>query len=1162
MEETWISITENKKDLKKNSMTTTWDQIKWYPAQAGFAGRITTSSMQYDNLQQTALNAQNIFCERSACDHGCKDWNSGSEDSWTCKNHAPTAAQTQCPANAPRLSWGFTDVYSGDKYVCSEFPLFYHNWDCYGHYQEWCGTFDYAETTTLGSAVASPGANPQVQGTTFDVDDIYKTSRHNVDQPNKGWALVGYQYDFSNYSINDVLNGPIHLTNWVRDIFTKTGKGIPDGMNAVLKTRVRDGHVLYGIILDYYNQMYNEGIYNTIPNYNTTFLNTKIITNGFVRYRDLCIGSVIGYLGSDVYPPYGVIPEDFLTVIQTVLQPPRPEQLPNNVYVIHFSLGWDQYYNYQQSSDKTSYLNTILSNMLRDRQGSMSNSVTREKWAPADPTLENPTEDSYTIVQLWDNTQTPAYGTKVVAPTDYDQNWATSYPNYIFGTAQITATVKTWSPMLAVYFQKYAGASFDPATCAAIAHPATSQYPETLPTSCYKNDCVVGGDCKTDLINYCQMNYVPPLPELRTTTDDFLMGVQFAPSCKCYASALAPISNPTPGNIGAMCFDKYCNPELRSLFKIDDAVCAKHCDEVYRWVTGQGADQPRNANDMDWQRFNAICGTNYRPYTADQWNTSVLFTGGLSSMLLTLLGFTFAQRKNWARPKVIIFVIVILLLSIGTTVFLARDLAGKAECNGKVATCTSKITKMRLPKEFCAYQQQCECSFDQDCPNGCLCASSACQPQGGVRNFKTIKTRNIPLIIMSLIVCVLFFITSYSLYKTEKWKMNKILFTIIIGICGLLPCLFVLLKTNSETVFTDTCQAGGTCKTDEDCQAGATCIQGKCQIIPSGCPVPNPVPIPTDTMGSGTYTIQFAYNSNTYLYLYPATQGPLILAANFANVWQFDAKANSLSSTDLKTGAICMPLQYDMCNGSYCANTVYSADKNSIASQPRFLLCQGGRIYSVDAQAYIIPAVGQNMTCTQSPCASGDCFQANGVVYVTYTTDISRASMWLITPCDPKTTCNTTCGVCPPSMVCNSSSSGYKCEPITNLVLKWYATPDFSDAVIRWSYINGFFVTASDQLFAQHWSYNVTTGKLLNLELQMELKYVTAPTTGLTLAAIGSGDSWTLTSDNRIFLTNGGENAWIGVWGGPDPHQLNLPFQVNNPPSYQAIPVYYQFSSS
>lgn len=1117
-----------------------WSEFVWDPNLAGLTRvTLTTTSLAFDH--ESMPKQSNLTCETGIyCPSG---------------NCCIPQAADLCDPAAPQL-FVFADGMKGistQRHVaaclCNQYPCDGFSYTCgITNFAQVCGVLNDQKTCSLGNA-GTAKATGTTQGTDWaiTINGDYLDPGGNwslVGQQHTGWVHGVYSYDFSNYNINQAPNGPYPLSQWLSSICTQTSAAAPKGMDPVAGTRIRDSHILYGIVLDFYNQLYNDGYYSQHPNTRLTFQSSRYLSFGFKTYTTSNIFNLAGYL-THLYPT-GLLPDPFLNALTAILQPPLAIQLPNSVYKVSLQLSYPQFVKFQAASDKDSFINAFLAGMLCDQQGQMGDLTAGQQWSPDNPVLAGVQVDSITAIELWDSSSQPNYlVTTGIAVDDWQKNWGTKYPNYIFATAQVTGAITKWSPMLAIYFQVFANASFDAETCWKIANPPRSAHSGALPVSCYNADCLDQKVCITDIQKYCPITYVPPPFETRTTTDNYLVSNNFA-DCYCYTSALAPISNPSPGNIGAMCFDKFCSPQFRQEFDLNDAKCKTTCEEVYKWMTGTGADQSQNASHMDWQRFEQICGKQFRPYTPATLNTGILVSGITATLLIGVMVFALAQHKSWPAARTWSRILMVSVFLMAVTGFLARDFAGLSNCNDTKPPsfqCTSRITKRPIPKQFCNYVLNCECLRDEDCPNGCLCASTSCQPQSGTRGFTTVQLQNRPMLIISGVLAGLFALALFLLYREEHWKINKFVF--MAGVLGVaaIPLLYYWKHTTAEQVFSEPCQKGGVCEKDSDCQPGTRCVAGQCEALATGCPVANPAEPPAAILPTGSYIIQAKpYNQ----YLYPAIEAPVTIGnGQPAAIWVWNAEQKTLTSKMSQTGLNATLIAYDVCAAQGCSGTIYGQDISRVTPAPKFVLGENGTIYSVEARTYIVP---DSNPCQKTPCPAGNCG------YLTYSGSNADPQAWVFTACDPAKSCATSCGTCLPFTACDSSSQ--QCLP-AKYSFYFFKDAGFQDPapqqLNRYGPGNCVWAPASPpQPTTDTWFFDPVTGKI-GVPKAAELTYNTISGVVIAVSPGQSLTRWRMGPDNLIYLDTP-DNWFIGQ-DPADPTNVRLSMSATVAPRYlKAVP--------
>jgi len=231
------------------------------------------------------------------------------------------------------------------------------------------------------------------------------------------------------------------------------------------------------------------------------------------------------------------------------------------------------------------------------------------------------------------------------------------------------------------------------------------------------------------------------------------------------------------------------------------------------------------------------------------------------------------------------------------------------------------------------------------------------------------------------------------------------------GICGCPPsqpnCL-CKSNCNGKQCGDDGC--GGNCGT---CASGE-CVNGVCQQITQSCPYPGSSPNPPPSLPSGQYSISYDGSPVMFIPTYGSTVSlPLFIHSvgcndGDATIWTYDADKQSVS-VNIQVPGLNQTLYfdaYDSCWGTGCGSPYGSTKPNppslpsgavcagSQPQHPHFILGKNGTIYSVDAQAYIVPDIRPcGDTCWVGICQHGpNCnYQA-----ITYTTNAQQASVWTI----------------------------------------------------------------------------------------------------------------------------------------------------------------------
>ena len=719
--------------------------------------------------------------------------------------------------------------------------------------EQTCGTLQ-PSVCTLGSQGIGICAENCTYGTDWDVIS-----------PATGWVDCSYMYNFQNFFNGSY--GP--FANWLKDIWTGGTNGIaPNGIAPSVRNRIRDTNFIYACLTDFYNSIYNTGYYASHQGTNN-FSNVDYIRQGFQSFAQNMVSNIQNMIFLTSSAPTALI-----NAIQSALVGPVCSQ-QESTFQITFQLSYSQHIACQQSGNVEGYLESCLNNLLQDSQGSMTRSGI--SLPVATPTLTNAFLQTYSAIQFQDSNGNPFYSyTSGISPQGFGNS------NSIFATAQYIATVNSWSPMLVIYFANtFQNVSFDSGTCTAI-----GQQINTIPVKC--NQVCQGSTCIDNIKDFCGVNYTPP-SFISATAAKLLYSI-LSEDCICYSSLLAPAGQGyNDGNPASMCFDQNCSPTFRSIFGLNDSLCRGYCVEVDEWVQGNSM---RDSDYLDRKRFEQICGE--VPLTTPvQYNSSVMVTGIVTTILGGLLTFSICKHRNYSSGKTLLITFLITLIIACATAFFTRDLAGCGFCNTDQKPykfeCQSRITKVKLPNQFCNFQETCECLGDADCPNGCTCAGSLCIPPSGQRNYITVnKTRpNIVMIVLTVIISVCFPAALIYLYEDYHWPIPKSLFiggVLLLGALGLGYMVYSATKKYPEKVLQGSCSATGpvngclggcptgyTCDNSGNCVCstpcgGKKCGTGGCGISCGTCPA-GYVCNNGECVGPTSFNIQYTDSQGTAYYM-------------------------------------------------------------------------------------------------------------------------------------------------------------------------------------------------------------------------------------------------------------------------------------------------------
>lgn len=783
-------------------------------------GTLTTSNMIYDSTNTVTsplLSCQgscpeNNNCKDKICDCSISFGNycNDPSESIIVTSTSPlsylgndSSYQCACCDNAPNPPCVSINPYA---------PL------CQQTQTQTCAKFDGSSTCTLGSKGIGTCLNETcIQQTNTSITGPVSFTGPNWGSNNtlnSGWVACQYNYDFSKLSYETFQE----FANWLNDIWVN-GKNpsSPNGIPSSIQTRIRDTNFTFASVSDFYNQIYDTGFYGSNPGTNK-FQNYDYLSNTITFY----VQNIIDNLGGMVFESISVP-----TNLQNALE--KACTLPNIIqngdqYSININLNYFQLQE-AQSSGINNYVQNCLQNLLQDNKGSM-----RQAGQPVnipDLTVINSVVEGYSAIQVIDENGNPSY----VLVSNINPNFFNSiyYNGYIFSSAQIICVIEQWSPMLLLFaLITNPSLTFSPTVCTKIASQIN-----TIPMKCMET---CGSNCIQQIENFCQISYTPPsnINPILVQQSFFSEGSE---NCHCYNSFLVPAGqSPSIGNFASMCYSNSCDSNMKALFGLTDQYCATECQKVGDWAEQGIMKQP---SDFDTSNYVRICG--YIPTTTpNSYNSSVLTTGIVMTILMSMLTFSICKHKNYSGTTTVIITFLVFSIFGGLTGFLTRDLAGIGFCQSTSDfkykfECQSRLSKISLPSYFCNYQEACECVSNSDCPTGCnICASTFCIPNSGNRQTQIVEqTRpNIVIIIFSVISSVIIPLVLIYFHDDYHWGLSKKIFSLIaitIGIIGLVFTIFQAKKKYSQTVPVGSCNVVNNtcnppCKSNEICNNENVCV--------------------------------------------------------------------------------------------------------------------------------------------------------------------------------------------------------------------------------------------------------------------------------------------------------------------------------------------------
>ena len=239
-------------------------------------------------------------------------------------------------------------------------------------------------------------------------------------------------------------------------------------------------------------------------------------------------------------------------------------------------------------------------------------------------------------------------------------------------------------------------------------------------------------DCIKNIQDYCDMDYIPPtyITASQSFVDDVFL-VKSGEQCMCYSWPVAAPGIGTGLKHPNMCFSQYClEPNWINAFNLSPDDCKSECEIVWKWIQNNQI-QGAYLNMFNTGEYEEVCGKTFTPYEQESFNVGIccgvlIFT----ACIATATGLAIKNKGIIAATTSLITAI-----GIGVSIFLGLDLAGQFGCKDSTnlptdSICTSKLTGISLPSQFCSTMVQCQCAFNQDCPTNCTCLSGSCRGPG------------------------------------------------------------------------------------------------------------------------------------------------------------------------------------------------------------------------------------------------------------------------------------------------------------------------------------------------------------------------------------------------------------------------------------------------
>jgi len=294
--------------------------------------------------------------------------------------------------------------------------------------------------------------------------------------------------------------------------------------------------------------------------------------------------------------------------------------------------------------------------------------------------------------------------------------------------------------------------------------------------------------------------------------------------CTCYRNSVSPPDTQHPDKIG-QCFSRSCDDELmRNTFNLNQESCEPNCGNAcFLMNNSNPTQQPLNKADFNETRYFNICGERckFQIGKAEPFNKKVLIMLSMLGLIVIFYLFILFKNRKYRVSSIVFMLSTFLIIYIPILLFLANFFSGFSLCNklGQESICFRNqtfidklfnIQARKIPKEFCSDIFNCECFVDNDCgdKNQFECRSGTCIPRdGNGRETETVKTRNIKIfdIIVGMIFIVFVVLTFIQLRKHSRDKKTIRILYIIFELSIILGVSIYLgysnLKLHKQTRF-------------------------------------------------------------------------------------------------------------------------------------------------------------------------------------------------------------------------------------------------------------------------------------------------------------------------------------------------------------------------
>jgi hypothetical protein len=739
-----------------------------------------TATLHTNNMDNTWTHSKTPRKQSDNCKKVCHDGNPCHNRSYLDKN------------NFCKLKKCDSEIYDHKKYRCGgDGPKDCYNlgsYVIYGDFVQCCGTFNPTTTCTLklGNQSKLYGSSTGTLKST-DWDTYWKDIKildngepvfPGKDNAKLGYAKCVYTFDTSKLEFGDPTSNQ-DCSQFLLTMISGTnnvsmyGKGLNEGAEKMGRWLGMIG--LYFLPTHFWFQkLYETDHFDYISSGEDT--RSQIFTSILSSYYE-----VFEKLDLDKWSdPVKNLLNSYMTIPQVVKN--------DDSIGLNIPLSYHQYLDFSKSSNKPGVISKYLAYMLNDSDSKYPNKEDHLKNIIPEFKINNNLPTSVNGIEIDPKTF------KVTASQNKSWDYIGENRNMFVLTYNISVTITKWTAMLMVLvLRQYKDGEDLPV----IISDKMKEDTNFLPLLTYKTNCNESNIkdneelCLNMIKNNCGAHHFikPGNYSVADINDNLFVGDAKGGSniCQCYNSLLQPVINREGGNITAMCFDKSCDKNAISLFNLNNELCRTNCNQITDWMQNHDKNDPgagANPAYLDKTKYRTICGSDFKPFVNKSFNisfTTYLVSSGLG-ILLILYAYLYMSKAH--RNNVILIMSIVSLVVVGLIIFLSIDIIGNPTCSGdkypKASVCKSKITKIKIPNDFCDFLSPCECINDNDCAGDCICINSTCVPESGdsaytqTQNGYIIYWRLVSSISLLIIGAILFIL---SLYVFKNYMLSVLVFS-------------------------------------------------------------------------------------------------------------------------------------------------------------------------------------------------------------------------------------------------------------------------------------------------------------------------------------------------------------------------------------------------